>query len=45
MAVTPFFLSTETLQMTQVPVPAPTLYGLLAGILGGLFMLGKLRKV
>lgn len=43
-AITPFFLSTETLQMRQVAVPAPTIYGLFASIFGGLFMLRSLRK-
>ncbi|MBT1450364.1 hypothetical protein KJ365_05675 [Glaciecola sp. XM2] len=43
-AITPFFLSTETFQMRQVAVPTPTIFGLFSGVLGGLFMLRKLRK-
>lgn len=40
----PFFLTTETLQMTQVPVPTPTLLGMLLGAFAGLFMLRQVRK-
>ncbi|WP_371195711.1 hypothetical protein [Glaciecola sp. SC05] len=43
-AITPFFLTSETLQMKQIAVPTPALYGLFASIFGGLFMLRQTRK-
>nr|WP_136250825.1 hypothetical protein [Ningiella ruwaisensis] len=43
-AVAPFYLSTNALQIEQVAVPAPTLFGLLAGVFGGLVLLRQLRN-